>query len=268
MGEEYASQQTHYVTIPTHYKFEEKGVIRRAALGLLSLVEDPEIDKPMMLSSLKSSRKYKFLEDNCVTLEGGYRLCRSTRYFPVDSNKYYWEFDFIPSPELDSHVRFGIATVKADMETPVGFDSEGYSVRDLGGAFHKRHKTGSPPFPPNSTVGFGIFSNENGFVLQMFINGFDQGIIFENIDLEKHWIPSLSIYKSATVRARFSRPFKFDPGLDWKDAIQVPKPITNCQITADELIYVMHHALPGNEKQKILYTACSQALTPEYEMPI
>lgn len=256
-------------TIPTHYKFEEIGVTRRAALGLLPNTIDPDHDLPMQLSSLKSSRQYKFISTNTVTLEGGYRICRSTRYFIPNEYKYYWEFEFKKSENLDSHVRLGIATVNANMETPVGFDEEGYCVRDLGGAFHKRKKSPSNSFNQNNVVGFGIYVKNGGFVLNMFIDGVDQGTVFDNIDINKHWLPSLSIYKNAIVTARFDRPFKFDPGDDWKAANETPiQEVDKSFFTADFIINIMHTAIPGDERQQILFKICQTALTPVYEMPI
>ena len=114
-------------------QFEELGVIRRAALNLLPNVQDPEYRSQMQFSRYKSSRKYKFLSDdnNTVTLEGGYRLCRATRYIPVDQ-RYFWEVDFTAAKSSESHVRIGISTIQADMEAPVGVDSYGYCVADLG----------------------------------------------------------------------------------------------------------------------------------------
>lgn len=256
-------------TIPTHYKFEEIGVRRRAALGLLPDTVDPDSALPMQLSPLKSSRMFRFAGPNTATLDGGYRLCRATRAFTPGAHRYYWEFEFAASSPPGSHVRLGIATVGASMEAPVGFDAEGYCVRDLGGAFHKRRRRPSRGFSPGSVIGFGLYDAGGAFALRLYIDGADEGAVFEGIDLSKQWLPALSIYKGATVTARFARPFAFDPGAEWTAASDAPPAEVNSSYyTADFIINIMHTAIPGDERQQTLFRICQTALTPVHEMPI
>ena len=205
---------------PLKLKFEDLGVFRRAALGLLPNVKDPEGHKQIVLSELKSSRNYKFLNKLSATLEGGYRLCRASRKIPTDK-KYYWEFHFSEESLAGSHVRFGIATTKADMEGPVGVDTYGYSVRDLGWSYHEGHRNKkigkTPSFNPGDTVGLGFVPGEHNISLEMFINGGSSITLFDDIELNNEWIPSFSIYNGARVDACFKIPFQHDPGPEWSD---------------------------------------------------
>jgi hypothetical protein len=118
--------------VPLKVCFDELGVHRRAALGLLPNVEDPELNDRMQFSRYKSSRQYKFIDNLTVTLSGGSRLCRTTRPLSLPG-RIYWEADYRSSVR-DGHVQLGFAMIRVDMEAPVGVDAEGYSVRDLGGA--------------------------------------------------------------------------------------------------------------------------------------
>lgn len=246
--------------------FDEEGLYRRAALGLLPEVQDPEANKPMKLSSRKSSRRFKFLEENKVTLSEGYRLCRATRYLPLPGS-YFWEVSFSQKTN-DSHVRIGIATVKAEMEGPVGMDSEGYCVRDRGGAYHNAKKSPSPEFSAGDILGFGFTSDETGASLHLWINGDYKGAIFTGIDPTKHWIPAVSIYRDATVQAVFHRPFEFEPGSDWTAAADVPDTPPDGKLTADKLAYWMRGKLEAGEDQEIAYKAILVAMTPPHQMPI
>ncbi|OHS98619.1 SPRY domain containing protein [Tritrichomonas foetus] len=255
-------------------KFEELGVYRRAALGLLPKVNDPEIKMPMTFSSYKSSRKYKFLnpEKSMVTLEGGYRLCRSTRFLRTDKN-YYWEVDFTSAKNEESHVRFGIATIEADMEAPVGVDQNGYCVGDLGKCIHngwKNKNFNSPTFHAGDTVGFGFMPGPNGISLRLFLNGADYGVVYDNISTEKRWTPAISIYREAVATGRFIRPFRFDPGPAWTAAGDIPRDRSEYPISAKKLVKVMKgsgYPLEASEREAYL-SAIDIALTPAHLMPI
>ncbi|KAH0787239.1 SPRY domain containing protein [Histomonas meleagridis] len=253
--------------IPLHLRFDDLTVFRRAALGLLPNVQDPEYNSQMTLSALKSSRRYNFIEPNTVTLDGGYRLCRATRSFVPDNFKYYWEIDFHPTNDGESHIRVGIATCKADTEAPVGIDEEGYSIRDLGGAYHKSKKIPSKRFNSGDTIGFGISLDDEGYSLRYFINGSDEGVVFSGIDRDKQWIPAVSLYRNATVTARFKRPFKFDPMLDWREAddTSIAEPIQN--ITATQLVNIMRTSLDAGDERKFdVIKAIDTALIPAHLM--
>lgn len=253
-------------------KFEELGVYRRAALGLLPNVNDPELQETMAFSTYKSSRKYKFLDPKnlSVTLEGGYRLCRATRFLPVN-NSYYWEIDFTSIKNEESHIRVGIATIKADMEAPVGYDQYGYCIGDLGKSIHERRERGNfktPQFHVSDTVGLGFIPGPDSISLQLFINGVDYGIVFDGINKEERWTPAVSIFREAVVTGRFFRPFKFDPGNQWMAAGDIPRENPDLPILAKDLVKAMKGTMVLSESSDLYMSAIYIALTPAHQMPI
>lgn len=248
--------------------FEVFGVHRRCALQLIPYVKDPEIDQDMHFSELKSSRSFRFLSKDKVTLDGGYRLCRTTRFLPNDKKNYYFEFKFCATNE-NSHVRFGIATIDAKLEYPVGYDKKGYSVCDKGGAFHLGRCFQSPGFKNDDIVGIGIFHFNDNLGFRLFINGVDMGIIFDNIDKNKLWFPAISIYKGAVVEGKFDRPFHDEPGESWNAANDLPKYETDDLFSSDLLVKVMkgEKTVP-KEFEKEMLEAIDVVLTPSHLMPI
>jgi hypothetical protein len=246
-------------------KFEELAVHRRAALGLLSHVQDPEYARPMVFSELKSSRRYQFLDVNAltITLSGGYRLCRTTRSFSLPG-QVYWEIDFKSANTNESHIRCGIATLNADLEAPVGYDEHGYSVRDLGGAFHKAHRSPAAEFSVGDVVGLGF----DGSRLSLWINGEGQGVLFEGIDSNVEWMPAVSIYYDAEVVGRFVRPFRFDPGAEWKAAGDLPPGEPRGVFTSRDLVKWMRTSLEVGEYYEAACRAIHDALTPAHQMPM
>lgn len=252
-------------------KFEDLGVLRRAALGLLPNIKDPEGHKQITLSKLKSSRNYE-INKLSATLSGGYRLCRASRKIPIDK-KYYWEFQFLEESPEGSHVRFGIATTSADMEGPVGVDKYGYAVRDLGWSYHESHrykKFGkTPSFRPGDVVGFGFIPGDKYISLEMFINDGPGIIIFDDIELDNKWIPSFSIYNGACVKACFRRPFSYDPGPEWSDLSSIPPDDDKNLFKAQFLIDSMKGSLVCSSEDKNRYfEAIDAALIPAHLMPI
>jgi hypothetical protein len=251
--------------MPMKLKFEELAVHRRAALGLLPNVQDPEYETRQAFSELKSSRLYKFLTpDNLtVSLSGGYRLCRAKRCLPLPG-RYYWEIDFKAASSSDSHVRIGIATVKADLEAPVGSDGAGYGLRDLGGAFHRGRRSPSPEFSVGDVIGLGF----DGSHLDMWINGKYQGVIFDEIESSSDWIPAVSVYRDAEISGRFVRPFSFDPGVDWIGAGDLPPGQPIGLFSSRDLVKWMKGTLDAGENQTAAIEAIQAALTPPQEMPM
>ncbi|EAY09987.1 SPRY domain containing protein [Trichomonas vaginalis G3] len=257
-------------------RFEELGARRRAALRLLPNIEDPENKSKIVLSRYKSSRKYKFDGDKC-TLEGGYRLCRSSRSFD-QPGKYFWEFRFTSRDLEDGHVRMGIATTNADMEAPIGVDAEGYAVRDLGGAFHcskhqkpEEYDPGVVPFQGFNVgdfVGFGftLGTTPETTTLEVWVNGMYRGVIFRNIDPTKKWIPSLSIFHNAWVEA-FFEVFNYAPGPAWTPAANIPDEPQKQKYTLSQMLDVMRN---GTEslRTKEMFAATFAVLTPIQDMPI
>jgi hypothetical protein len=217
----------------------------------------------MQFSKYKSSRQYKFLDPVTVTLAGGYRLCRATRplYLP---GRLYWEFDYRSSAR-EGHVRLGIATIRADMEAPVGVDAEGYSVRDLGGAFHcARRAVDTPDFHEGSTIGFGFDGNS----LRLFINGEDRGCVFSGIDATKTWYPAVSIYRDAEIVGRFLPPFKFEPGPEWTPAGDVPNVETEKLFSSKDIVKWMKGTLDAGDYNAEAWFAIHVALIPAHQMVI
>jgi hypothetical protein len=256
---------TKYPKMPMKLKFEELAVHRRAALGLLPNVEDPEYDARQTFSQLKSSRHYKFLtQDNLtVTLSGGYRLCRATRCLPLPG-RYYWEIDFKAANSNESHIRIGIATLKADLEAPVGCEATGYSLRDLGGAFHRGRRSSSPAFSVGDVVGIGF----DGTHLDMWVNGTYHGVIFDRIDDSCDWMPAVSVYRDAEVVGRFVRPFIFDPGSDWLAAGDLPPGRPVGLFSSRDLVKWMKGTLDAGENHDAAIEAIRTALTPPHDMPM
>lgn len=259
-------------------RFEEYGARRRVSLRLIPNVEDPEAKNKIVISKYKSSRKYKIdLETGRAKNDGGYRLCRASRCLhPLQ--KFFWEFKFYKATQKDSHVRLGIATCSADMEAPVGVDEEGYSVRDLGGAFHEsrnqkpeQYLPGVKPMPGFSvgdTIGFGFThtAEKETTTLEVFINGVSQGVIFHGIDPKKEWIPSFSCYHGAVVEAHFED-FDFDPGPEWIPVSKLePEPQTQ-KYNIQQMLELMKY---GTEslRTKEMVQATDAVLTPVQDMPI
>ena len=257
--------------VSLNLKFEDLGVLRRAALGLLPNVKDPEGHKPITLSKLKSSRNYQFIDDYTATLSGGYRLCRSSRRIPL-TKKFYWEFTFLEQSQEGSHVRFGISTTKADMEGPIGVDKYGYSVRDLGGSYHEGHrnaKVKTPPFKIGDVIGIGFVPGEKSISLEMFINGSNECTVFDDIEISNNWIPSFSSFKNAIVKACFQRPFSFDPGDKWSAFSDIPPDNDEGLIEPQFLIDSMKGTLKCDPYDKDFFIeAMDAALIPPHLMPI
>jgi hypothetical protein len=245
--------------------FETIAVHRRAALDLLPFVDDPEYDTPMEFSKLKSSRRYTFINNLTITLPDGYRLCRATRPLALPG-RVFWEIKFVSAKTEKSHIRIGIATVKADMEGPVGVDAFGYCVRDRGGAFHRGRQRPFPEFHPGDTIGFGVVSSGETAQMSFFINGEFQGVGFDDIPNDR-WFPAVSIYRDAVVTARFMRPFKFDPGMEWRAAGELPEGRRTQLFTSKDIVKWMK-VLDAGDHNKEAYKAIVEALTPAHQMPM
>lgn len=245
-------------------KFDETVVYRRAALGLLPGVQDPEYKYPMQLSLLKSCKKVQIAKNRTnVTAEGPYVTARTTRGFKVPG-KYYWEATFSKTEE-NSHVRIGIATVRAEMEAPVGYDESGYSIRDLGGAFHDGEGHFFDAFEPGKVIGFGFTVGEIG-KLEVWIDGVYKGVVFDGIDTSKRWFPTFSVYKGAIIDTKFQEPFQHFPGSDWKAASTVPQEEPRGDLTAKFVVNFMKNGSVKDLSDALL-TAIDYALVPPNIMP-
>lgn len=214
----------------TSLKYFPDILYRRAALGYLEGVSDPDLSiKEMCISINKSAREYTIdQESNIATLEGGYRVCRCTNGFNYSfltvktKNKFFWEYEFIKDDLECSHIRVGIATTKANIDMPIASDENGYCIRDLGGAYFNRQKVKETPrFYKGDVIGTGIEILPECSKLHFWINGNYIGLIFDNIPSNKVWFPALSCYKGAIVKMYFNR-FKH-PQDDWIPSIRSPK---------------------------------------------
>lgn len=250
-------------------KFDEQIVKRRAAMGLLPNVQDPEGKMSFRLSELKSSTYYEISENYMVAYnEGGYRLCRANRGFITEGN-YYWEFKFWKQ-NPDSHCRFGISTLRAGLEVPVGYDEYGFCVCDKGGSYHNRKLNPDVPgFEPKDKVGLGlsIHSNgENSLVgeLNYYKNHEFVCTLYENIDFSKRWFPSLSIYKGAKVTANFNPTWKPE---GYTAAALYPVFSKEQPISVIKLLSSMRGFSSVNMPPQDIYNAIMVALTPIYAMP-
>ena len=251
--------------------FEEFGVHRRAALGLIPKVIDPELNAKMAFSRLKSDRSFQFIgrKDLSITMDGGYRLCRATRSIQGPFH-HYWEFKFEDAASEESHIRVGISTLAAKFDRPVAYDENGYCVRDKGGAFHdSTHKdpVPSPEFHVGDVVSIGLLSTEHGVEFRMWLNGNDCGALYSNVDPNKAWYPAASVYRKAVISARFARPFAFDPGKDWLSAEDSAFGEPDGILTSSELVAMMKGS-PLSGEPSVVFAAMDAALTPRHEMPI
>lgn len=254
--------------IPLFLKFEELGLIRRAALHLLPNIQDPEWNSDMKLSKYKSSRRYQISDDGLsCTLEGGYRLCRATRFFP-NEGEWYWEFEFTNGLTEDSHVRLGICTIRADMESVVGSDQFGYCIKDLGGVYHDGYKIKSTaPFKVGDTIGLGFDANGETASLCAWINGKSLGEIANGIDKSYQWQPAVSIYKNAVVTAHFGPKFTY-PNNRWKPTSQIPIVTPTEQYTVKQLGKWMKGTYNGPVPFSEIQPIMDVALEPPQQLPI
>lgn len=250
-------------------KFDELIVRRRAALGLLPNVQDPESKQNFRLSDLKSSRFYEFGDGFKTAFNsGGYRLCRSNRGF-ISEGKYYWEMIII-SANPDSHCRFGITTLRAGLDVPVGYDDRGYCVCDKGGAYHNRILTpNTPQFGMGDKIGIGLSISKNSEdklvgEMNLYINRKFEMTVFTDIDFTKRWFPSLSIYKGATVLAEFSPHWRPE---GYMNASTYEFNTPELPISVNRLLAAMRSFSSSNLPPQDIYDAIMVALTPIYAMP-
>lgn len=116
-------------------------------------------DGPVLLSDKDKAQGIAFegeRKENTVRGYKGYRTIRATH--GAVSGSWYFEVTVLPY-KGDGAVRLGWSTRRADIETPVGFDSQGFGIRDRTGEFiHKaRLKPYGEAFNINDTVGCHIY---------------------------------------------------------------------------------------------------------------
>ncbi|EAY21093.1 SPRY domain containing protein [Trichomonas vaginalis G3] len=251
------------------FKFDPLTVKRRAALGYLPNVKDPELQLQMKFSQLKSSRSFVFKNNDYEVMHDsnsiGYSMVRTTRALSKPG-KYYWEIVYNGSESNQGHCRIGISTINAPIEGPVGFTEDGYALRDAGDAFHKAIKYPGPSFNVNDTVGFGLEITEKDCKFYCWINGANQTLLFDNIPIKTYY-PSVSTYRDAVVSGRFEKQsFKFYPDDSWTPANDHPFIESKSRYEADELLNIMSS---GDIKllNEELVSIINQALAPPEDIP-
>lgn len=242
---------------PCKLEYSRDILYRRAALGLIPNVCDPDIDEPMVLSVNKSSRNF-VIEGNWAYCRRNHNLCRSTHGFKMHDmgpkNKIYWEFTFSKVSDED-HIRAGITSIEANIFYPPGADEFGYCIRDSGGCFHNR-EPGQPtkPFYPGQVVGLGLEFCDDVSKLHYWIDGDYMGCPFEKIPSDIRWYPSFSCYKQTQFTVSFSD-CKYKPS-DYHCAIEVvDKRKENIKIDVKELEKKMQNFDPS-------------ILSPKYKLAI
>jgi Set1/Ash2 histone methyltransferase complex subunit ASH2 len=175
----------------------------------------------------KQSASKLLLDDSCLTVTGrdGYRTIRSNAH--VSSGTWYYECKVNLGT---GHVRVGFSTNKADLNTPVGSDQNGYAIRDINGdLFHQgrqhqfvtkeQHTGESFSFGPGDVIGCLIdlpeLDEETSRQRQILVesatqlllpkskiifykNGIKLGVAFSPL-YEGTYFAALSLYKSASL---------------------------------------------------------------------
>ena len=256
--------------------FDEDTAQRRAALRMLPYVQDQESnEEKMILSKFKSSSRVSISSDLTCKLRSsksqkwnsiGYCICRTNRglKFP---GKYYWEFEYLGTESNAGHCRIGISTTTARIEAPVGYDINGYCLRDKGNAFHCAKKFDGPSFKAGDVIGFGftISEEEDKSSLCCWINGENPTLLFENIKTGVEWFPSISPYRDAQIRAQFDEPFKHFPGDEWKPAAKHPIMPSTEKYTVDTLISIMKSGKIADMNEEIVL-AMNAVMAPPQEV--
>lgn len=254
-------------------KYFPEILYRRASLGYLKGVLDPDFEIGCMkISENKSAAEYIIdMNNNIATLQGGYRVCRCTFGFNYgflrrdEENKFYWECEFLEDDHIDSHIRIGIATRKANIDMPIAADEFGYCIRDLGGAYFNRNMIkNTPSFNKGDTVGLGIEILPENSKLHFWINGEYMGVIFDDIPSLRTWFPALSCYKGASVRMSFAK-FKY-PQKDWIPSIKSPIVRREYKWTITEFEKFLKK-FNVNRIPKDAFEVISQALIPYPDLP-
>lgn len=114
-----------------------------------------EATKPVQLSEVDKARLISFVgppTDNTVKGCKGFRTIRASA--GVSEGDWYFEVQILNNTN-DGAVRLGWSLRRSDLETPVGFDGNGFAIRDLSGEFvHRSLRTSyGEPFGKNDVIG-------------------------------------------------------------------------------------------------------------------
>jgi hypothetical protein len=91
--------------------------------------------------------------------------------------------------------------------------------------------------------------------------------VFDGIDATKQWLPALSVYREAEVRARFERPFAFDPGDEFCAAGELREQQPSGLFSSQELVKWMRSSLEAGDHMTEAWNAIDTALVPAHELP-
>jgi len=170
----------------------------------------------------------------------GYRMARATH--GVSSGSWYFEVQVgEPLHGEDGHTRLGWCAEMGELQAPVGFDTNSYGYRDVGGIkFHQSVGAGyGESYGPGDVIGCHLRMGEPagsaarrqritikgqeyvveeerprvpsmGSSISYFKNGISQGVAFSDVWAEVYY-PAVSLYKAATVTCNFGPDFAFPP---------------------------------------------------------
>ena len=195
----------------------------------------------VLLSRIARAPQITLREDS-LTAVGckGYRMVRATH--GVKRGGWYFEVRVHePMNGEDAHCRLGWATEMGELQAPVGYDTNSYSYRDIGGTkFHEsiggeygeaygpgdvigcELVMGDPPARVRrqqriSIKGVEYIVEEEvertvsvGSRISFYKNGVCQGVAFSDVWAEVYY-PAAGLYKSAVVEFNFGPHFEFPP---------------------------------------------------------
>ena len=184
----------------------------------------------------------------------GYRMVRATH--GVHAGAWYFEVKVCaPQGGEDGHCRLGWCTESADVNTPVGYDTNSYAYRDIGGTkFHESIGAeygeaygpgdvvgcllvmGDPPATVRMRQRINLKGVEylveeerdrvssHGSSITFYKNGVSQGAAFTDVWAEVYY-PAASLFKAATVTFNFGPDFECKPaGLDARPVSELATP--------------------------------------------
>jgi len=246
-------------------KIDEQLFRRRACQRFLPNVKDEESSLSFRFSELKSSRRCIFSSSNNFYISGPYGSCRTNRGF-INEGRYYWEFSFADFDCQKTHVRVGISNIKAIIEAPIGYDTNGYSIKDSGEVFHNSESIQMTPFNLNDTIGIGYETSEGRGNLYYWVNGVGPIKAFEGIDSSQEWFPSVSVYYGSSVTGSFNSPFAFEPGEQWSPAEESPIDERNEKYSIEDIFGIIKRGQLSELNEEIALII-DTGLTPGEEHP-
>ncbi|KAJ7561920.1 hypothetical protein O6H91_03G047700 [Diphasiastrum complanatum] len=228
---------------------------------------------PILLSKICKAERVELSTDRLSAgSTKGYRMVRATR--GVVEGAWYFEIR-VEKLGPTGHTRLGWCTQKADIQAPVGYDTHGYSYRDLEGS--KVHSALREPYgeaySEGDVIGFYInlpngaklapkppeivgYKGASYFIetkeeppqpvpdseICFFKNGICQGTAFKDIIAGRYY-PAASMYTlpnepNCTVRFNFGPEFSYPPPPIYLGDRPAPQPMSNapfCDMNGQEV---------------------------------